>query len=173
MIKDAKEHVVRHLSTQDFDLLADQIISKASNAFLDKVLAKRFETIPARHLVNALARAERLGYDVQDIVEEENGGEHVIPSMHNLGIGNHAVLPPQTPVPPGSLTQKPAVSMPLQQQPQQQQQPRQQNQYRQPAEKKLGPHGIVFCDVCDWPCSGSMAVDYVSLGDSMLDGGGC
>lgn len=54
-----------------------------SNEFLDKALQRRLKTISARRLVNALAKAERLGYDVQDIVEERENSrpEHVIPSI--------------------------------------------------------------------------------------------
>ncbi|KAK2037983.1 hypothetical protein LZ31DRAFT_600022 [Colletotrichum somersetense] len=73
----AKHDLVDLMSQSDLDELADKIISKASNTFLDKALVARLPTIEARRLVNALARAERLGYDANDIVENES----VIPSM--------------------------------------------------------------------------------------------
>ncbi|KYK58621.1 hypothetical protein DCS_05638 [Drechmeria coniospora] len=84
MIREAKGQVVQHLTAQDLDEVADALLANASNDFLDKALARRLETIRPRPLVNALARAERLGYDLQDIVEEKSpdGAEHVVPSPH-------------------------------------------------------------------------------------------
>ncbi|KAK2051378.1 hypothetical protein LY76DRAFT_402115, partial [Colletotrichum caudatum] len=73
----AKHDLVDLMSQSDLDELADKIISKASNTFLDKALVARLPTIEARRLVNALARAERLGYDANDVVKNES----VIPSM--------------------------------------------------------------------------------------------
>ncbi|KAK2025131.1 hypothetical protein LX32DRAFT_70689 [Colletotrichum zoysiae] len=97
----AKHDLVNLMSQSDLDELADEIISKASNTFLDKALVARLPTIEARRLVNALARAERLGYDANDIVKNET----VIPSMprdtpsakaQNPGPGQ---LPPPPPEP--------------------------------------------------------------------------
>ncbi|KAF6796395.1 hypothetical protein CSOJ01_13213 [Colletotrichum sojae] len=76
LIADAKVELMGLMKRADFDAVADVIISKASTSFLDKALAARLPTIEARHLVNALARAERLGYDADDVVENE----HVIPT---------------------------------------------------------------------------------------------
>jgi hypothetical protein len=47
------------------------ILQKASNRFLDSAIAMRLPSISARALLNMLARAERLGYDASDIVEDE------------------------------------------------------------------------------------------------------
>ncbi|EFQ32452.1 hypothetical protein CGRA01v4_05878 [Colletotrichum graminicola] len=71
----AKHDLVDLMSQSDLDEVADAIISKASNTFLDKALVARLPTIEARRLVNALARAERLGYDANDIISDD----HVIP----------------------------------------------------------------------------------------------
>ncbi|KAM5355960.1 hypothetical protein ACJ41O_002606 [Fusarium nematophilum] len=92
----SKRELMMHLNANDFDELTDMILARVSTQFLDKALARRLETIPARQLVNALARAERLGYDVQDIVQDQ-GGEHVIPSMHSLAIPPN--LPPTAATP--------------------------------------------------------------------------
>ncbi|KAH7171075.1 hypothetical protein EDB81DRAFT_189300 [Dactylonectria macrodidyma] len=154
MVKVSKPQIVRHLSADDFDEIADLVLSKVSPSFLDKAIARRFETIPARQLVNALARAERLGYDVQDLVQEE----HVIPSLHAL------VVPsiPSQPIPPRvapspltesqATTQKSESKVPLPVQP-----PSQPAQPTQPYESR--PSGIVHCS-CGWPCSSTKAQEY-------------
>ncbi|CCF47833.1 hypothetical protein CH063_16057, partial [Colletotrichum higginsianum] len=72
-----KHELIDWMSQADLDEVADKIIAKASNTFLDKALVVRLRTIEARRLVNALARADRLGYNADDIVENE----HVIPSL--------------------------------------------------------------------------------------------
>ncbi|KAG8675086.1 hypothetical protein FPOAC1_001063 [Fusarium poae] len=82
LVQKAKHELVGHLSPSDIDELADSIIARAGPQFLDRILARRLETISARQLVNALARAERLGYNVQDIVREHD--EQVIPSMDSV-----------------------------------------------------------------------------------------
>src|SRR4051794_31293659 len=80
----AKHQWAQHLKSTDLDDIADELFQRASDRFLDRALARRFETISGRSLVNALARAERLGYDVRDLIEDgvPNKPEHVIPSMH-------------------------------------------------------------------------------------------
>lgn len=149
---------MEHLSPNDFDELVDLILPRLSNQFLDKALARRLETIPARHLVNALARAERLGYDVQDIVQEQNG-EHVIPSLHSISLPHstqsvptlvikqyqHTQPLPQH-VPQGMQQAQPMMSMTV---------PR--------AIPQTIPHppGVVYCQ-CGWPCTSQEALDYVS-----------
>lgn len=59
------------MTTHDLDQLADLILSKASVAFYDRTLEQRLKTIDAKRLINALARAERLGYEVSDVQDEE------------------------------------------------------------------------------------------------------
>ncbi|KAH0595876.1 hypothetical protein MHUMG1_06425 [Metarhizium humberi] len=86
LVQTSKRQLISHFTAEDLDEVADEILSKASTNFLDQALARRLETIRARSLVNALAKAERLGYDVKDAVEErKDGTEHVIPYMkHDL-----------------------------------------------------------------------------------------
>ncbi|ROW15281.1 hypothetical protein VPNG_03007 [Cytospora leucostoma] len=67
----AKYEIIDHMTTADLDQLADRILAKASNSFLDKALQLRIKTIEAVPLINALARAERLGYESSDVVEEK------------------------------------------------------------------------------------------------------
>jgi hypothetical protein len=93
LVANCKAELIEHFSNRDIDDVADMILAKASNAFLDKALEMRLATIDAKPLLNALARAERLGYDSQDLVEVSHG-EHVIPnsslaqmSAPNVGAG--------------------------------------------------------------------------------------
>ncbi|KAL2189910.1 hypothetical protein L209DRAFT_740587 [Thermothelomyces heterothallicus CBS 203.75] len=71
MVAESKHEIIGHFTTEALDEVADLIISKASDSFLDKCLAKRLLTIEAKPLINALAAAERLGYEPGDIVEDE------------------------------------------------------------------------------------------------------
>src|SRR3569833_907974 len=71
MIQDGRLEIIQHFTTQDIDALADVILAKASSRFLDMALEARLRTIEATPLINALARAERLGYEPGDIVEED------------------------------------------------------------------------------------------------------
>ncbi|WZH39872.1 uncharacterized protein QYS62_000798 [Fusarium acuminatum] len=93
LVQKSKRELIGHLSMSDLDELADLILPRASSEFLDRALARRLETIPARQLVNALARAERLGYDVHDIVHEHN--ERVIPTLQSMPTQS-------TPMPPAN-----------------------------------------------------------------------
>ncbi|KAG9249530.1 uncharacterized protein F5Z01DRAFT_631535 [Emericellopsis atlantica] len=87
MVQTCKGAIMVHMTTRDIDQLADQILSKASPAFLDKAVAQRLETATARNLVNALATAERLGYTIEDYVEEKGPNsekETVTPDVRGL-----------------------------------------------------------------------------------------
>jgi hypothetical protein len=77
MVADCKEELAKHLTTSDLDQIAQHIISIASDEFLDRCLEKRLLTIEAKPLINALARAERLGYEPNDVVEGDH--ERVLP----------------------------------------------------------------------------------------------
>lgn len=70
MVGYGKRELIEHFSMYDLEELSDHILSKVSNSFLDKAMAMRLKTIEAKPLINALARAERLGYEPSDIVEE-------------------------------------------------------------------------------------------------------
>ncbi|KAK6717977.1 hypothetical protein SNK05_001151 [Fusarium graminearum] len=160
-VQKAKHELVGHLSSTDIDELADSLISRASPDFLDRVLARRLETISARQLVNALARAERLGYNVRDIVREHD--EQVIPSMHS-------VLTSST-IPPGNDTMRVKHYQPRPIPSQQLQQPQPQPPVPQPFARApplkasslddvpMGPPEIVSCN-CGWPCASEEALNY-------------
>ena len=187
MLKSCKHLLPRYLETGDLDSAADVLLSKVSDGFLDKALARRFETVPARGLVNMLARAERLGYNLEDVVEEKAASrpENVIPSLPTAP-GGRPLLPlsaaagnphhqaPEYPHPP----QNPQAYVPPPYQPHPQQssakqgtahaQMSAQQPPRPPASSTAGaeppaqgPFGIVYCPLCSRPCTGQMALTYV------------
>ncbi|KAI1735925.1 hypothetical protein F4680DRAFT_433554 [Xylaria scruposa] len=84
MVAEAKHEIANHLRPQDLDDIAPAILEKCSDQFLDRVLEHRLGTIDARSLINALARAERLGYTDSDVLEDRR--ERVVPTarMHSL-----------------------------------------------------------------------------------------
>ncbi|RDA96072.1 hypothetical protein CP533_5840 [Ophiocordyceps camponoti-saundersi (nom. inval.)] len=143
MVRASKGQIFSNLSSKDVDELADVILAKASTDFLDKSMACRLETIPARRLLNALARAERLGYNISDVVEENT--ENVIPSA--------AAGTPTPKAHPPSLQAQAAASHQASGSPAQMNR----NMAYPPATKSTSPHGIVHCTRCGRPCSGDQA----------------
>ena len=159
LVPATKHTWVQHLAAKDLDEIADALFQRASDHFLDRALARRFETISGRALVNALARAERLGYDIRDIVEERdtNQPEQVIPSVHPPVIAGYR------------SNGQSAAQYSQQAHPQQPQKPSPQPApapffvLRHSAEQiaSAKPLGITFCDPCGRPCSGLSALEYV------------
>lgn len=147
LVNTSKHQIAPHFNTDDIDEVTDIILSKASNDFLDRALAKRLETIRARSLVNALAKAERLGYDVKDVVEEKrDGSEYVVPhSQEDLAqhpSQHHPSL--QQPVRAG-----PAVSV--------------SEKMQSVAKPSSKSHNFMCCSTCARPCSGVHALRYVRI----------
>lgn len=104
MVTDSKVEVMDHFQSQDLDEISDLVLSKCSNSFLDKAVEKRLKTIDARSLINALARAERLGYENSDVLDDQR--EKVAPTGASIG----ANQPQRT----GSISsqQRPVASIP-------------------------------------------------------------
>lgn len=73
MVTESKHELLSHFTAQDLDEVVDAILEKASDSFLDKALEKRLATIDARSLINALAQAERLGYENNDNLDADHG----------------------------------------------------------------------------------------------------
>ncbi|KAI0143594.1 hypothetical protein GGR57DRAFT_483355 [Xylariaceae sp. FL1272] len=99
LVKDARSEIANHFSTVDIDEIGDTLLSKCSDRLLDKAMELRLKTIDARSLINALARAERLGYEANDILDDQPR-ERVIP-------GSSAMpqrMPPQTAPAPNFAT---------------------------------------------------------------------
>lgn len=165
----AKGEMLSHLQDADFDAYSDLVLSKVTNQFLDKALARRLETIEAQVLVNALARAERLGYDVQDIVERQPGGpEQVYPSVswtmpsHPPPPQQHPQHPqyPQHPQHPQHQQQPPPPpppQMPPSDPPGSRRPPPVRNQAAGPTLDIPAGSGISCCRRCHRPCSGEPA----------------
>ncbi|KUI69074.1 hypothetical protein VM1G_04698 [Cytospora mali] len=112
MIAAAKDDIIEQMTMADLDQLADRILAKASNSFLDKALELRIKTIEAVPLINALARAERLGYESSDVVDDgsvpaatQPASEHFFPS---------AASPAAHPVPASQpVSHSPMATLPL------------------------------------------------------------
>ncbi|KAF2967102.1 hypothetical protein GQX73_g6502 [Xylaria multiplex] len=102
MVSEAKQEIASCLSSQDLDDIAPTIFEKCSDKFLDMALEQRLKTIDARSLINALARAERLGYESGDILEDRP--ERVVlatqsprATQANLSINTQSRPPPAAP----------------------------------------------------------------------------
>lgn len=172
IVKTSGREIAKHFSSEDLDHVADLFGPKFSAQLQDRVVAARLETIGAQDLINALARAERLGYHVNDIIQKKPGpgGETVIPSM--------SAVPP-VPPPNGRVGAPPPAMTPYQaQRPPQQPQPygsqilksnRMSHQAAQdpsqtPKRSTLDlPSWAVQCQMCNRPCSSEDALIYVSL----------
>lgn len=137
LVSTAKARILEHFRPSDYDEMADVILTRVSTKFQDRVLAQRVETIDAKSLVNTLARAERLGFSVDDVLDERpvtNGSgktEQVIPSLKGLPL-------------------------------QQLRQPQPQQQQQASLSTTQGSNGLVQCGACKRPCSGMEALNYHS-----------
>ncbi len=109
MVNVCKEEILHHFATNDIDDMTDIILAKASNRFLDRAMDLRLRTIEAKPLIHALARAERLGYEPGDIVEEDqlHGHERVIPHIPPEQQQHHQHQHPLPPPPPMVSSQPP------------------------------------------------------------------
>ncbi|RYP62321.1 hypothetical protein DL769_007340 [Monosporascus sp. CRB-8-3] len=103
MVSDSKNEIIEQFKSNDLDEVSDLILSRCSNYFLDKAMEKRLKTIDARSLINALARAERLGYENSDVLDDQR--EKVMPTVPSMNQGQHiSNMPPQHPRPIAQAT---------------------------------------------------------------------
>lgn len=143
MVKHAASQIAIHLKPENLDIIAPILLPKLSDGFLDKALALRLESIQAQQLVNALGRAERLGYDVRDVVS----GNPMAPSRHER------VIPAANPIPkpPANMLPQASQAAPVYQQ-------------TDAVTRQVLDHevivrtGIVFCERCNRPCGGPRAL---------------
>lgn len=106
MVFHAKHELIRHFGAADLDAVADGILAKASDQFLDKALEIRLATIDARSLINALARNGRLGYESSEgdgNTAPAHGPAPAQPGPHPQPAYSH---------PPAHATQMPAQVQP-------------------------------------------------------------
>ncbi|RYP76119.1 hypothetical protein DL771_001943 [Monosporascus sp. 5C6A] len=96
MVSESKNEIIEQFKSNDLDEVSDLILSRCSNYFLDKAMEKRLKTIDARSLINALARAERLGYENSDVLDDQR--ERVMPTVAPMNQGQRiSNMPPQHP----------------------------------------------------------------------------
>lgn len=99
-----------NLDTQDLDSVSDILLKKTSNDLMDKIMAQRLATIESRSLLNMLARAERLGYNSADVIED--GDEADDESDLDFGVDvvtSDVTMPP--PAPPAPLASSAPVPL--------------------------------------------------------------
>ncbi|KAM3501702.1 hypothetical protein MY10362_005351 [Beauveria mimosiformis] len=149
----APSEIAKHLTKEGLDLVAPILLPKLSPAFLDKALALRLESIQAQQLVNALGRAERLGYDVRDMV-----------TGTGTGTGNHTGLPRQekviptaNPIPAPSASMLPRGSQAAQRSGSGSR-PASSGAVVLPSDQEIMKLGIAFCENCNRPCAGFKAL---------------
>ncbi|KAK1825683.1 hypothetical protein QBC39DRAFT_270563 [Podospora conica] len=109
MVAESAEELIKHFTTVDLDSIADVLLEKASDSFLDKCLAKRLLTIEAKPLVNALARAERLGYAPTDNIILEDRHERVV--VQEAFPGAKVSIPTTAPPRPNPPPQVPTTQL--------------------------------------------------------------
>ncbi|KAI0427392.1 hypothetical protein F5Y09DRAFT_350511 [Xylaria sp. FL1042] len=107
LVTESKHEIISHLRPQDLDDIAPAILKKCSDQFLDQALEQRLKTISARSLISALARAERLGFDSNDIAEDHPQREAPAAQMYSPGLTqtglSHMMQPqPQPQRPPAA-----------------------------------------------------------------------
>ncbi|KAH8742877.1 hypothetical protein F5883DRAFT_667023, partial [Diaporthe sp. PMI_573] len=106
MVSSARAEIVDVMTPADIDAVASRLLSKASDSFLDAALELRLKSIDAKRLINALARAERLGYEPSDVVGEEADPAAAQPPVrHQLAMHPSSQQPTAQPVPHPQSTQ--------------------------------------------------------------------
>lgn len=148
-VKSSLDEIFTHVDTEALDRVAPQVFSKASASFMDQALESRLDTISGRQLVNALAKAERLGYSAEDIVVESSGAsksERVIPAIKDISSSLVAAQPQTAPSP--QPAQAPTMAWPV-------------------SPESITQLGIVFCHSCGRPCSGKVALAAVGVFTSL------
>lgn len=117
MVSESKHEIVAHLQSADLDEVVDDILAKASDYFLDRALEKRLRTIEARSLINALARAERLGYENSDALDDQIDGAprfNPAPTSFNPSVNLNSVDPNPRSIPMPSPSALPHENRPRQ-----------------------------------------------------------
>jgi hypothetical protein len=81
LVRAILKHSTPHVYIRAMEDHGDKMLEVASNDFLDRAIEKRLQTIDAKELVALLAKAKRLGYDEEDVVDEE---EDVVPPQDEV-----------------------------------------------------------------------------------------
>ena len=143
-----RELAKMHFDGDRIDTISALMINKASYKHLDETVASRLETIEAQALVNMLGRAQRLGYNSDDIVEADprKGNREVVKTAP---VGEGQKLPSQQ-----QQLQQSSGSTTV---------PGQQINIPVPTSEEIDELGIVFCESCERPCSGEDAFINVRI----------
>ena len=167
MVSHAKRELIHHFEPGDLDAVADAILAKASDEFLDKALEIRLATIDARSLINALARNERLGYESTDA--ERNTAPAPAPAQpapHPLPTSPpqqahcpHAAYPP----PPAYSMQGQPNTMPNPSQPPAPSQRPHHPQHNQQVPAGSGGRRSLQCQLCWRKFQAESAYEFVSV----------
>lgn len=164
--RECSVEIASNWSAAEIDDLAPYILPRCGSAFLDRALETRFRTIPAQSLVNYLARAQRLGYEESDIVDNTT-----IPPMV---VENNAPAQSQQPGRPETKEQTmaptPRMSVPSSSGPLPSQASAASGIVLPPIKsssviasvptlrEEATKLGVVYCQHCDRPCSGKAAL---------------
>lgn len=81
LVRAILKHSTPHVYLRAMEDHGEKILEVATDEFLDRAMEVRLKTIGAKELVALLAKAKRLGYDEQDVVDEE---EDVTPVQNEL-----------------------------------------------------------------------------------------
>lgn len=164
--RECSTEIASNWSAAEIDDLAPYILPRCGSAFLDKALETRFRTIPAQSLVNYLARAQRLGYEESDIVENPSIPQIVADSNEppRSQQSGHAEAKEPTTAPTPRMSVAASSGAP----------PSQASSTSGAALPRLKfpsvissvptlrmeatSMGIVYCQHCDRPCSGKAAL---------------
>jgi hypothetical protein len=79
LVRAILKHSSPHVYERAIEDYGDRFLEAADDEFLDQALELRLPSIDADKLVALLAKAKRLGYDEQDVVDEE---EDVVPAQN-------------------------------------------------------------------------------------------
>lgn len=99
LVKHARWEIMTHFTPLLLAEVEDLVVGKAPDSLLDKAIEKRLDSIPARSLLNMLARSERLGYDESDIIPD-SGAQSARPTPPS-DRPSYGVRQPGSTEPPG------------------------------------------------------------------------
>ncbi|POS72844.1 hypothetical protein DHEL01_v208764 [Diaporthe helianthi] len=138
LISAGRVQIIETMTSADIAAVAPQILAKVSESFLDTALELRLKTIDAKRLINALARAERLGYEPSDVVEEDDDSIVGPPPVdHRAQVMSTPTAPPPT-----------APTAPLQPRTASAPQPAPQPAPQSTPQPGASSDSLMYCDLC-------------------------
>jgi hypothetical protein len=89
LVRAILKHSTPHVYVRAMEDYGDKFLNAASDEFLDQALELRLPTIDEDKLVDLLAKAKRLGFDEQEVVDEE---EDVVPTQNGQSEGSEPAI---------------------------------------------------------------------------------